>query len=122
MGGNLVTRVELHNISWQSFFENPLFGTSEVGRHSSLIDRLGGMGLVAFVPFLMIFITGIVRLVKMFKQQISKDFFWLGVISSFMFLYFKGNWGSDSWLMLFVLMPFAILVYEREDDNGKLVA
>ena len=122
VGGNLVLRMELHSISWQSFFENPLFGNSEVGRHSSLVDRLGGMGLVAFVPFVMIFISGVIRLLKMYRERISKDFFWLGVISAFLFLYFKGNWGADSWLMLFVLMPFAILVYEREDDNGKLTA
>lgn len=122
MGGNLVLRMELHNISWQSFFANPIFGNSEVGRHSSLVDRLGGMGLVAFVPFVMIFISGIARILKLYQQKMSKDFYWLGVLSAFLFLYFKGNWGADSWLMLFILMPFAILVYEREDDNGKLIA
>ena len=51
---NLAGRSNLHNISWSAFFDNILFGSSPVGGHSSLIDRLGGMGLLAFIPFIMI--------------------------------------------------------------------
>ncbi|MCR4903427.1 MAG: hypothetical protein K6A23_11265, partial [Butyrivibrio sp.] len=56
-GDTIVGRQNLHYISLSSFFANPIFGTSEVGGHSSLLDRLGGMGLLAFIPWIMIFIT-----------------------------------------------------------------
>lgn len=117
-GGNIVGRQNLHAISWRSFFQNPFFGTSVVGGHSSLIDRFGGMGFVASLPFVMIFVSFIKRMVKMYDTKTAKMFFWIGTISAFIFLYEKGNWGCEAWLMYMVLMPMGILVYEKQSINN----
>ena len=121
-GGNLVTRQEMHAISWASFFENPIWGTSVVGRHSVLIDRLGGMGIVVFFPFLMMIITALRRHMKAFYTRTSRMFFMAGIIAGFLFMYGKGIWGSESWLMFLVLMPFGLQVFERENNDGRIVA
>ena len=118
-GGTITGRQNLHDISWNSFFQNPFFGTSVVGGHSSLIDRLGGMGILAGVPFAMIFVTFVKRMVKFYDTKHAKAFFWVGIIVGFLFLYLKGNWGSESWLMYMVLMPMGILVFERNYLNLK---
>lgn len=116
-GGTIIARQNLHDISWNSFFQNPLFGTSVVGLHSSLVDRFGGMGLVAGLPFVMILISFIKRMVKMYDTRTAKIFFWIGTISAFVYLYQKGNWGGEAWLMYMVLMPIGILVYEKQSIN-----
>jgi hypothetical protein len=113
-GGSILVRQEYHLISWQSFFQNPIFGTSVVGKHSSLIDRFGGMGIVAGVPFLMIFVTFIRQMLPLFKTRAARVFFVAGLAAGFIFLYQKGNWGCESWLMYMVLMPFGILTFEYE--------
>lgn len=112
-GVTVVSRQNLHAISWNSFFKNPFFGTSIVGGHSSLIDRFGGMGFFAGFPFVMIFVSFVKRMVKLFETKMAKVFFWIGTMSAFVFLYEKGNWGNEAWLIYMVLMPMGILVFEK---------
>lgn len=114
-GGFMPTRRRLHLISWNSFFQNPIFGTSVVGGHSSLIDRLGGMGLMGGLPFIMIIVSFIRRVVKFYKTKLARFFFWVGIVSGLVFLYMKGLWGCESWLMYMVLMPMGIIVLENKN-------
>lgn len=116
-GGSITGRQNLHAISWHSFFQNPFFGTSVVGGHSSLIDRFGGMGFIAGLPFVMIFVSFINRMVKLYNTKMAKAFFWVGIVAGFTYLYQKGNWGCEAWLMYMVLMPMGILVYERKTNK-----
>lgn len=117
-GGSILGRQSLHDISWNSFFQNPFFGTSVVGGHSSLIDRFGGMGFIAGLPFVMIFVSYIKRMVKLYNTKMAKAFFWAGIIAGFTYLYQKGNWGSESWLMYVVLMPMGILTFENKVNSN----
>ena len=112
-GGDIEARQEYHRISWNSFLNNFLFGSSVVGNHSTLLDRFGGMGVVAGIPFIMIFISFIKRMGKLYETKIARAFFWAGIIAGAIFLYQKGLWGCESWLMYLVLMPMGILVLER---------
>lgn len=116
-GGSITGRQNLHAISWNSFFQNPIFGTSVVGGHSSLIDRLGGLGLFAFIPFIMIIITFIKRMSKQYETRTSRTFFGVGVTIGVLFLYMKGNWGCEAWLIYMVLMPMGILSFESRTTN-----
>ena len=116
-GGTITSRQNLHAISWHSFFQNPFFGTSAVGGHSSFIDRLGGMGFIAGLPFVMIFVSFIKRMVKLYETKMAKAFFWIGTISAFLFLYQKGNWGAEAWLIYMVLMPMGISVFEQSNNH-----
>lgn len=113
-GGSITGRQHLHSISWNSFLTNPLWGTSIVGGHSSLLDRFGGMGVLGGVPFIMIFIYFYKRFISLFRTNAAKAFFRIGVVCSFVFLYEKGIWGPESWLMLMVMMPMTIWALERK--------
>lgn len=118
-GGTIETRQALHSKSWDSFMQNPLLGmgASGVGGHSTLLDRFGGMGFVAGFPFVMIFVSFIKQMVKIYDTKTAKMFFWLGTICAFIFLYQKGNWGCEAWLMYMVLMPMGILVFEQSNNH-----
>lgn len=113
--GDIAVRQNLHSVSWESFFQNPIFGKSNVGGHSSLIDRFGGMGVVAGAPFVMIIVSFIQRMLKVFSSKATITFFWLGIVAGFIYLYEKGNWGGEAWLMYMVLMPFGILTFEKKN-------
>ena len=112
-GGSITDRQNLHAISWNSFFQNPIFGTSIVGNHSALVDRFGGMGIVAGLPFLLIITSFIQQMKKLYSTKLAKVYYGLGIIAGFVFLYQKGIWGCESWLMYMVLMPIGLLVIER---------
>ena len=114
-GGTIVERQRLHGISWNSFLDNPFWGTSIVGSHSSLLDRFGGMGMIAGIPFLMIFITFFNSFKKMLCSPNVRAFFTIGAIAGFMFLYEKGNWGAESWFFFMVLMPMGLYVADGRD-------
>lgn len=116
-GGSITGRQNLHDVSWNSFFENPLWGTSVVGGHSSLLDRFAGMGIIGGLPFLMIIITFYNLYKNRFIRKETRDYFFIGIIAGFILLYEKGNWGAESWLMMFVLLPFALLVIENNNQS-----
>lgn len=120
-GGSITGRQNLHAISWNSFFQNPFFGTSVVGGHSSLIDRFGGMGFIAGLPFIMIIISFIRQMLIIFNTKVARAFFWVGTLGAFLFLYQKGNWGCESWLMYMVLMPMGIMVFEQQSLGQKSI-
>lgn len=112
-GGSITGRQNFHGMSWDAFFRNPILGSEGVGGHSSIMDRFGGMGLLAGIPFVMIIITFIKRMVKLYETKTSRFFFWVGIVVGFAFLYAKGNWGGEAWLMYMVLMPFSIWYLEK---------
>ena len=116
-GSSITGRQTLHDISWTSFFHNPIFGTSMVGGHSSLMDRFGGMGVVAGLPFLMIFVSFIQQMIKLYHTRMARAYFWVGIAAGFVYLYQKGMWGCESWLVYMVLMPFGILTIEKQIEN-----
>lgn len=91
--GDVYSRFSLYKISLQHFFNNPLFGLIgekgfvrqhptpyelimlgkgadvSVGRHSDILDLLGGAGLVGFIPFLWIIYEYLVKMLRKFKNS-----------------------------------------------------
>ena len=119
VGGTIVARQEYHEISWESFFSNPIWGSSEVGGHSTLIDRLGGMGLVAGLPYIMIFVSIIKKVFRYYSTKSARFFFGLGILVGIVYLYQKGMWASESWLMYIVLMPMGIRIFEWQSIKNS---
>lgn len=115
-GGTLTGRMGYHALSMRSFLSNPIFGTSVVGGHSTLLDRFGGLGLVCGIPYVMMIISFVRQSEKELKTRMAKAFFWVGVIVALIFMYSKGNWGAESWLMFVVLMPSSIYVFECQSQ------
>jgi len=106
-------RVDLHKISTDSFWENPIWGTSVVGGHSALLDRFGGMGILGGLPFIMLLISFMNIMKRMYLTKIARTFFYMVIMSSLVFIYEKGLWGCENWLMMMVLAPQFILFLEK---------
>lgn len=109
-GGTITTRQNSHEISLNAFFSSPIWGSSSVGGHSSLLDRLGGLGLLGGIPFVMIFVSFYKMGCRWFASYALHTFFILSLFVGIVFLYQKGNWGSESWLMMMVMMPLSLSV------------
>ena len=113
-GGTIESRERLHDKSWESFFSSPIWGTPNVGGHSAMLDRFGGLGLLGGLPFLMIFISFFQIVRKRFLNTKVRFFFLIGFFAGFLYLYMKGNWGAGSWLMLMVMMPMTLMVLSNK--------
>lgn len=121
-GGHITGRLNYHNMSWKAFAENFLTGgTSPVGGHSQLIDRLGGMGIICFIPFVMIFVTIIKRSLRIIKDKEQRVFYFLGLFSVFMLLYQKGLFGQEGWLFLMVLLPGLLVTFKNISIGNHLI-
>lgn len=116
-GRSIVGRMEYHNISLNSFVSNPIFGTGVIGAHSFIIDRLGGMGLVVFIPFAAMFIS---ILKKNYCRLISHDakaYYWLVIFLITVMLYNKGLFGKEGWLIMSVIIPSCLITFERRNNK-----
>lgn len=120
-GGHITGRIIRHDMSWDAFYENILIGgRSPVGGHSNLLDRLGGMGLVAFIPFIMMIISHIKIILRVIKNSEQRLFYYLGLGAAFMILYQKGLFGQEGWLFLMVLLPGLLITFKNtgtRDNN-----
>ena len=109
-GNSLDTRRNLHNISINAFFANPLIGSSPVGNHSCILDRLGGLGLIGFVPYVIFLFSVFKNVAKTFVSRNAKMGFYVVSFSVLLLLYQKGLFGQECWLFFIVLAP-SILHY-----------
>lgn len=107
--GNLSLRKHLRDMSLQCFYEKPMFGTTGVGEHSSLLDRLGSMGLVGFLPYFLMLVTNIKSWSRMMPDFGTRYFYYSGIGIVFMFLYVKGLYSGEGLLFTTTLLPVSII-------------
>lgn len=117
-GGTIVGRQNLHAQSWDAFFSSPIWGNPNVGGHSSILDRFGGLGLLGGLPFVMILVSFYKMASRWYTLVRTRYFFILGFLSGIIFLYEKGNWACEAWMMLMVMMPTSIMVLEHTNENS----
>ena len=108
-GGTLEVRGDLHDLSKQSFFANPIFGSNKVGRHSQILDILGSMGLFGFVPFAMMIISVIKLYIPKIQDKFDRVFLYSCFAIAMVYLYSKGIFGATGWLFTFVLAPCLVI-------------
>lgn len=110
---NVVGRTSLHGISWEAFYRNFIIGSTPVGGHSSLLDRLGGLGLLGFIPFIMIILSFVRMSTQLIKNSEPRSYYYIGVISAMIMLTQKGLFGQEGWLFMMVLMPGLIISFRN---------
>ena len=117
---SLNERIALHMISVRSFIENPLVGYPKIGGHSNMLDRLGGMGILCFFPYLMFLISIFKRCSHSLKNSPRTHFYYcLGVAVVFILLYEKGLFSYEGWAFYAVILP-ASAFYLSMKENSKL--
>jgi len=103
--GDIETREQLYQRSWEAVINHPLLGTNErIGGHSLLLDHWGYLGLVGFIPFLIFVIAQI----KMFSKMIpvsTRIIYTVCIFITFMMMFIKNMNGWETWLCLFTILP-----------------
>ena len=66
---NVSLRAYLRQLSLQCFYRNPIIGSPGVGGHSSLLDRLGSMGLLGFLPYLFMLVANVKAWIKQMPEH-----------------------------------------------------
>ena len=74
------------------------------------------MGLLGGLPFLMIIVAFVRLFIKILSKE-AKAFFIIGIVASLVYLYEKGLWGAESWLIMMVIMPMGILSIESSRNS-----
>lgn len=111
-GGVVDERANLHGLSWDAFGRNILIGSVPVGGHSVLIDRLGGLGLLGFIPFSCMMYSNVSCFYKVLLNKQSKFYYIISILVVVMYQYQKGLFGSEGWLFFFVLIPSYIYTFQ----------
>lgn len=106
---NLTVREHCREMSMECFYHNPVFGSTGVGGHSSLLDRLGSMGLFGFIPYFMMLITNIKSWYNLMPGKSEKFFYFGSSIIVFVFLYNKGLFSGEGMMFMMFLVPVCIL-------------
>lgn len=118
MTGDMQGRVDRYNKSLDMFFANPLWGTNtKPGNHASLIDRLGSLGLLGFIPLMLFFWYSLKRIAEYLPAD-SLVFFIQGIFAAMIMLGTKGMWNWSMFYNLFILLPF-IIYYTNEKFHKR---
>jgi len=105
--GQIGYRQELHNMSLNTFLNNPLFGTnkgSDIGGHAYFMDRAGLLGLIGFIPLFLFFFFQIKITYENLPNAI-KMYYLIGVTACIILGFQKNMSGFEYWLYLFFLLP-----------------
>ncbi|MCR4614119.1 MAG: hypothetical protein K5778_08960 [Bacteroidaceae bacterium] len=122
---NVQIREMLRERSLDCFALNPLIGGSlDVGGHSSLIDRLGSMGLLGFIPFVLMLVYNVKTWFRLMPDKGTKFFYLSGILIIFVFLYEKGLFSGQGMLFLFFILPvciYGIHYYITNVSDSKII-
>lgn len=108
-GSSLTGRMNHHQTSIDSFLKNPIVGSDLAGRHSKILDLLGAMGLLAFIPYFMILYTGLRRYAFRIKDKELKSYLYFSFILAGVYLCTKGIFGSPGYLFMMVIVPCLLM-------------
>ncbi len=111
--------MDYHQMSKDAFIANPIVGTDRAGGHSKILDLLGSMGLLAFIPYFMVLFAGLKRFAFRLKKDVGfKSYLYFSFILACVYLYTKGIFGNPGYLFTLVIVPSIIMsVYSLK--NGK---
>lgn len=110
--GSVDTRQNLYLADIEAFFNNIIIGTEAKGRHSVILAHLGSLGLVGFIPYIMILIEQIKMSVKITPQNYH-IFYYLGNFAAFLMILTKGVTSWEVYFCWFTLLPCGIVFFEE---------
>ena len=87
--GDIGSRQDLYSLDIQRFFDNIIIGTQkEIGGHSALLGRLSSLGLVGFIPYIMILYEQAKVSVKIIPSQ-YRSYYYVGTLAAIMMILTK---------------------------------
>lgn len=114
-GGSFEGRADYHELSQMSFMKDPIFGGGKAGGHSHVLDTLGTVGLVGFIPFFLM-VWCIMRNYIDIIIKNDRIYVYLVFGIAVVYLYHKGIFGSTGWLFMCVIAPSLIKTISNESS------
>lgn len=88
-----------------AFMTSPFIGQSfEGGGHSIIYNRLASLGVVGFIPFLLMLIHLVRNTYRHIAPAVQK-YYWLFFVGVMVLMLMKNTFGCEGWLMLSVIGP-----------------
>ena len=118
-GESFEGRANHHELSQMSFLENPIFGGGKAGGHSHVLDTLGTVGLIGFIPF---FLTVWFSMKNYTNIIIKNDRIYMYLVFGIagVYLYQKGIFGSTGWLFMCVIAPSLVKTIINETSKTNI--
>lgn len=107
--GDLEERFDLYNESASFLQSNWILGTNDkVGGHSVILDTLASLGLIGFIPFILMIFKQI-KYSLLFLPKSSYIYYYMGTAAGLLMFFSKGINTWEMWLVLFCIVPLLTL-------------
>ena len=114
--GDLDARVNLYSMSTNEFASSFIIGSNNVlGGHSSIIDRLAAVGLVGFIPYVILIWKQLKKNYSIVPNQ-HKIYYIEGILAGVVMLLTKNMSNWEMWLMIFVVMPILTIQLGKKNN------
>lgn len=117
-GESLTGRMDYHQISKDAFWSNPIVGSHNAGGHSKILDILGFMGVIVFLPYFMMLYASLKRYAFRLEDRELKSYLYFSFVLAAVYLYTKGVFGNPGYLFMFVIVPSIIFSIRNKNTNG----
>ncbi len=106
--GDLGAREDLYINSIKAFLGNVFIGSdSPMGDHSAILDRLGTLGLLGFVPYCLFIISELKFIIKHIPIE-RRFFYYASILAAISMLSLKNMSNWPMWCFLFVIAPLIL--------------
>lgn len=120
--GQISNRESLYDISWNTFINNPLFGSSlnkDSGGHAFFIDHLARIGIIGCLP-LFLFLFYHFKLIFSILNRNVRFYYMVGVIMFMLLGFTKNILGFEFWFYLFFILPSLSFYSMKSNIEHKL--
>lgn len=121
IGGDVEARNNYYTQTIDAIGSSFLIGTdgTTLGRHSSFLDRMGTLGIIGIIPYVIFLVSFFSFTVKSIPKK-YKAYYWVGVSSTIIMIFFKSANSWYTWFSLFFVLPISIrLVLKYTIDKNK---
>ncbi len=115
--GDVAERGDLYSKSLMTFLTHPILGAQHgAGGHSVMLDWLAALGLVGFVPFVLMLFHSIKFSLRYIGRN-SRIYYMIGIIGAFLMLLTKGVSLWYMWFFLITVLPLGVIVIDKGLNN-----
>lgn len=117
--GDIESRMSRYQITQDALAGNFIFGTNKpMGGHSALFDRLGALGFIGVVPYV-IFLYLQIKLTQYFIPVKSIIYYAIGLFAGFVMLLTKNTNNWYLWSCMFLYMPLMTILFSSKHENRE---
>ena len=117
--GDVAERQELYSKGLTGFLDNILIGSNDdIGGHSVLLNRLGALGLVGFIPYVGILIAQLKMVIRQLPSG-YRVYFHLGTFAALIMLLTKAISSWETYFFWFAVLPFAIIYFSKTNKSVR---